>query len=719
MQIQMRVGASQVRGWRSFGEKKSMNPLKVALIGNPNVGKSTLFNRLTGLKQRIGNYPGTTVDKRMGKFVVDGQNIDVYDFPGTYSLYPKAADEEVVFDILSNANHPDFPDKVYVVGSPLRLNRSLLLFKQVQDLGLPVKFVLNMIDEAAKHHQFINKNVLEDYVGNDVIYTNARMGEGFEDFKASILEEFHVGTSSFEIPILYANAIKEVKKELNVSDNYLAFQYAAQPKVLHLEPTQQIKLKELRKLHSLVPARMQVAETIHRYKEIDEVVANIMSSDKEEKKSVTDRLDAVFTHPFWGYLIFFVILFSAFQAIYAWSATPMDWIDGIFASLQNSAKGLLGDGPLSSLIADGIIPGIGGVMIFVPQITILIFFLLLLEETGYMSRVVFLMDKWMKPFGLNGKSVVPLMSGAACAIPGIMAARNIENTKERLITVLVTPFMTCSARLPVYAILIALVIPSKKFMGMNLQGITLMVLYLLGVVAALLFALFFKKTLKSKYKSYLIMEMPNYRMPHGRNLLLGLWEKVSAFIFGAGKIILAVSIVLWVLSVWSPTQKFQQAEKIIAQQAMEKQWTPEEQAHHLESFKLENSLLGNLGKTIEPIFRPLGYDWKISIGVLSSFAAREVFVGTMATIYSIGSDTEEETQIVQRMRNEKKPDGSYVYNLATGVSLLLFYAFAMQCMSTLAVVYRETKTWKWPIIQLIVMSGFAYLTAFLAYQLLK
>lgn len=696
-----------------------MKSLKIALIGNPNVGKSTLFNRLTGLKQRIGNYPGTTVDKRVGKLVSGQTNINLYDFPGTYSLYPKAADEEIVFDILSNPAHPDHPDKVFVVGNPMRLNRSLLLFRQVQDLGIPVRFILNMMDEAERNNKIVDKTVLEAYVADEIYYTNARTGEGVDHLTEGFLKDFQARPTAFEIPHLYYNGVSQIKEELNLDSDYLAFQHAAQPRILHLKDEENAVIERIRKEHHMVAARMQIAETIHRYEEIDQVVENTVKSTTESQKTFTEKLDDVLTHPIFGYVIFFALLFLVFQAIYTWSAFPMDLIDGFFATMQSSARDLLGSGPLAGLIADGIIPGIGGVVIFIPQIAILIFFLLLMEETGYMSRVIYLMDRWMKPFGLSGKSVIPLMSSVACAIPGVMAARNIENTKERLITVLVAPFMTCAARLPVYAILIALVIPSRKWMGFDLQGIVLMGLYLLGIFAALGFAWIFKKTLTSRYKSYLIMEMPDYQMPQWRNLFLGLWEKVSAFVFGAGRIILAISIILWVLASWGPTDAYQNADEIIAAEALQQNWDETEHAHHLESYKLENSLLGMLGKTVEPVFRPLGYDWKISIGVLSSFAAREVFVGTMASIYSIGADTEEESTILQRMRSETRPDGTLVYNFATGISLLLFYAFAMQCMSTLAIVKKETNSWKWPLIQLAFMSVFAYVTAFLAYQLLS
>lgn len=692
---------------------------KIALIGNPNIGKSTLFNGITGLKQRVGNYPGTTVEKRVGFFDYKGKKVKLYDFPGTYSLYPKSADEEVVFDILSNPNHPDFPDGVIIVGSPLQLSRSLILYQQARDLELPVIFILNKIDEVSQTGHLLNLKELSLFMQKDLLTTNARTGENISLLKEHIISEFPVYKSEFDTPTLYKKAVDSLKEKLSISNDYLAWQYLAQPQIDHLSKNERDLIAQVKKEHHIVSQRLQINESLHRHKETDAVAKKVVVSEQEDKESITDKLDKIFTHPFWGYIIFFGLLFLAFQAIYSWAAAPMDFIDSSFASLQTWAGEMLGSGPLSRLVVDGFIPGIGGVVIFIPQIFILILFLLILEESGYMSRVVFLMDKWMRPFGLNGKSVVPLMSGAACAIPGIMAARNIENTKERLITVLVTPFMTCSARLPVYAILIALVIPKETFLGFNLQGIVLMSLYLIGVLAALLFAFIFNKSLKSPYKSYLIMEMPNYRIPHWRNVVLGLWEKVTAFVFGAGKIILAVSIILMVLSSWGFSDSFKNADTIIARQAEKNQWTEHEAEQHLESYKLENSLLGSMGKTIEPLFRPLGYDWKISIGVLSSFAAREVFVSTMASIYSLGGDNDDENQIIHKMQRETRADGSKVFNLATGVSLMLFYAFAMQCLSTLAVVKRETHGWKWPIIQLVFMSGFAYITAMIAYQLLS
>lgn len=693
--------------------------MKVALIGNPNIGKSTLFNRLTGLSQRIGNYTGTTVEKREGSLEIEDEKIRLYDLPGTYTIYPKSKDEEIVYDVLGNPQHPDYPDKIVVMGHPLQLKRSLLLYFQVLDLGLPTVFVLNMMDEVDETKVTIDYQALQQAIGSELVLMSAKKGEGIADLKQAITKDLKVADKKFSTPLLYKKACAQISQQFDCASEYIAWQFLAQPSPKHLSAKELVELAQIKKEHRIVSERCQISETLERYQYIDRIIAQTVKRTEETQDSLTNKLDKILMHPIWGYVIFFGLLLLIFQAIYNWSAVPMDFIDGSFGDLQTFLQEKLGDSPLASLLVNGIVPGIGGVVIFVPQIVILIFFLMLLEESGYISRVVFLMDKWMRPFGLNGKSVVPLISGVACAIPGIMAARNIENNKERMISILVTPFVTCAARLPVYAILIALVIPEITFFGFNLQGLTLMALYLLGFVAAFIFAYVFKKNMKSDYKSYLIMELPKYQIPAPRNLLLGLWEKVSAFIFGAGKIILAVSIVIWVLSSFGFGEKFNNAEQIIGEQAVENQWTQAEQDHHLESFKLEHSLLGDFGKTVQPVFAPMGYDWKISIGVLSSFAAREVFVGTMASIYSIGSDSEDENKIMERMRKEKRSDGTPVFSLATGLSLLIFYAFAMQCMSTMAVVHSETRSWKWVAIQWVAMSGTAYVLATLVYQLLK
>ncbi|MEM9687129.1 MAG: ferrous iron transport protein B, partial [Bacteroidota bacterium] len=464
--------------------------------------------------------------------------------------------------------------------------------------------------------------------------------------------------------------------------------------------------------------RLQQKEIILRYQFINSVLKEGYNVDRTKAKDFRSVLDRVLMHKIYGYLIFFVVLLVIFQAIYDWSGYPMDFIDAMFASLSETVKNSFPSGVFTDLIAEGIIPGLGGIVIFIPQIAFLFLFISVLEETGYMSRVVFLMDRIMRRFGLSGKSVVPLISGTACAIPAIMATRNIENWKERLITIFVTPFTTCSARLPVYLIIIALVIPDQRFIGMNLQGLTLMFLYLLGFGIAVFSAYILNKVLKIKSKTFFVIEMPEYKIPLLRNVAYTVIEKTKSFVFGAGKIILAIAIILWFLASNGPSERFTNAETIVTALPENSTLNESTLAQEIASFKLKNSYIGIMGSTIEPVLRPLGYDWKIGIAIVSSFAAREVFVGTLATIYSVEND-EEET-IKNRMAAEINPvNGEKLFNVASGISLLLFYAFAMQCMSTLAIVKQETNSWRWPIAQLIVMSGFAYLVALAAYQLLK
>jgi ferrous iron transport protein B len=463
--------------------------------------------------------------------------------------------------------------------------------------------------------------------------------------------------------------------------------------------------------------RLQQKETIKRYQFINETLKLGQKIDQSKASDIRAKLDRVITHKVFGYLIFLVVLFGIFQSIFDWSSIPMDFIDRSFANFSSYAKNHLPAGEFTNLISEGIIPGIGGILIFIPQIAFLFLFISVLEESGYMSRVVFLMDKIMRRYGLSGKSIVPLISGTACAIPAIMGARNIENWKERLITILVTPFITCSARLPVYAILISLIIPKQRIFGfLSLQGLTLMGLYLLGFGMALLSAYILNKVLKISSKSYFVVEMPSYKIPLFKNVAINIIEKTKAFVFGAGKIILAISIVLWFLGSHGPDATFGNAQNIVSQSI---KTTDPNYENKLSEFKLEHSYIGTIGKYIEPAIKPLGYDWKIGIAVVSSFAAREVFVGTLATIYSVGNHGDEEATIKEQMKNEIREDGSKTFNFATGISLLIYYALAMQCISTLAIVKKETNSWKWPLVQLIFMSGLAYLSALLAYQILQ
>jgi ferrous iron transport protein B len=703
---------------------------KIALVGNPNSGKSSLFNQLTGLNQKVGNFPGVTVDKKTGICHINSStSVQIIDLPGTYSLYPKSLDERVVMDIMANPRDKSYPDMVVVVVDAASLKRNLLLFTEIRDLGLPVIVALNMLDVAKDAGISIDQQLLQKRLQVPVVEINARTGGGISNLKNSIaqhlpaLKEISNGKShSFiDASIFAPEVVGQIKDAFGVHNDYLAIQYAHQGENLpFLSLPEKEQIERLRQKYNFKHSLLQARETIARYERIDEIMRQAVKEEyTEEKEDLSTRLDKVLLHPFWGYLVFFVILFLIFQAIFAWASYPMDLIDAGIASLNEFIKSALPESMLVSLLTDGLIAGIGGILIFIPQIAILFAFIAILEESGYMARVVVLMDKWMRKFGLNGKSVVPLISGVACAVPAIMATRNIDNWKDRLITIMVTPLMSCSARIPIYTILIALVVPDTTVAGfLNLQGIALMGMYLLGFLAAIFSALLMKVILKAKGRSFLIMEVPVYKMPRWGNVGLTIVEKVKAFVLEAGKIIIAISIVLWVLASYGPADKMERAEEEIK---TEKPYlTGQALDNEIASRKLEYSYAGHFGKFIEPVIRPLGYDWKIGIALLSSFAAREVFVGTLSTIYSIGSDTEDTETIKERMLKETYADtGLSVYTPALAFSLLVFYAFAMQCMSTLAIVHRETKGWKWPMIQLFYMTALAYVSAFVVYNLLR
>ena len=693
----------------------------IALLGNPNVGKTSLFNRITKLNQKVGNYPGITVEKREGSIKVGDKDYKIIDLPGTYTLFPNSLDEEVVFNTLANKN--TVPDLVVVVSEPSTINRGIVLYQQVRESGLPAIFVLNMMDEIEAKGVEIDIPSLESYLKTKVFKTNARTGEGIDELTRNLDAQPAPYFNSLTLPAAYKQPLDETKKLFPLSTEYRTWQYLAQDNIKVLSPEENSQLSTIRSKYGISIQQLQKAEAMLRQEKINNDLQQILRKSENKKLSFTERIDNILIHPVYGYLIFFGLLFLIFQAIYTWSGPLMDGVDELFASLGESVSALLPEGPLADLMVNGVIAGIGGIVIFLPQIIILFLFISLMEETGYMSRVVFLMDRWLKPFGLNGKSVIPLMSGVACAIPAVMSARNIENPKERLLTMLVTPFMTCSARLPIYVVIIGLVIPDSDFLGFNIQGIVLFAMYILGIVAALFSALILNKVIKSVRKSYLIFELPTYKMPDWKNVLNTVWEKSSGFLFGAGKIILAISIILWVLGNFGPNDKFSEPEKYITQE--NPHFSEEQIADEVTAYKTEYSYLGYLGRGIEPVIEPLGYDWKIGIGLLASFAAREVFVGTVAVVYSLGEDLDIEDDdqkqtLFTRMKSEiNRNTGQPTYNLASGVSLLLFYAFAMQCMATIGVVRRETGSWKWTLIQAGFMTGLAYIAALIAYQLLK
>ena len=699
----------------------SKENINVALIGNPNTGKTSVFNQLTGLNQQVGNYPGITVEKKLGFCKLSNTIMaNVLDLPGTYSLNASSIDENVVIELLLNKKHKLYPDVILLVCEVENLKRNLLLFTQIKDLEIPTILVINMIDRMEYKGISLDIPFLEDQLKTKIALVSSRKGTGIEELKKLITTYKSISTE----PCLNASTIDEVyfnnlRKTFPNQSLYKLWLVITQDVNFVDLNRKVLKNDSFTKTDSELK-RLQQKETIKRYQFINDILKIGQKIDVLSAKDLRSKLDRILTHKIFGYLIFFFILFGIFQSIFEWSKIPMNFIDTTFAQLSSLASEKLPAGSFTNLISQGIIPGIGGILIFIPQIAFLFLFISILEESGYMSRVVFLMDKIMRKFGLSGKSVVPLISGTACAIPAIMATRNIENWKERLITILVTPFTTCSARLPVYAIIIGLVIPDKRVFGIvNMQGLTLMFLYLLGFGMAIFSAFVLNKVLQLKCKTFFVVEMPNYKLPMFKNVAINVIEKTKAFVFGAGKIILAISVVLWFLASYGPGKKFNNAEEILLSKVENTHLSSSELGNKIAAYKLEHSYIGVMGKTIEPAISPLGYDWKIGIAIISSFAAREVFVGTLATIYSVGGSDTEDT-IKNKMKAEINLEtGNTIFNFASGISLLLFYAFAMQCASTLAVTKKETNSWKWPLGQLIFMSGFAYIIAFFAYQILK
>lgn len=649
--------------------------MKVALLGNPNTGKTSVFNFLTGLRQNVGNFPGVTVDRKVGKFKIEEQECTLIDFPGTYSIYPRSKDEAVVYDCLSQPENENYPDVVAVVIDKANLERNLLFFTQVYDLKLPTVMILNMTDLAMrKEIQYDIEGLKKLFPEAIIVESNARIKSGKDRIEQAII-----------------NAPKREKH------CFIGNAYLSDPEDLE----------------------NQERETEIRFTKIREQLSRIRIVSKK-KTTRSEKLDRILVHPVFGYLIFAGILLVIFQFIFKFSEVPMDLIEAGFAMLSSWTASVMPAGIFTDLLTEGIIPGIGGVVVFIPQIAFLFFFIGILEETGYLSRVVFIMDRIMRPLGLNGKSVVPLLSSVACAIPGVMAARTISDWKERMITIMVAPLMSCSARIPVYTLLIAIVIPKETVGGIfGLQGLVLFGLYMLGTVSALLVALLLKVILKTKEKGFLLLEMPSYKSPRWGNVGMSVLEKVRIFVWDAGKIILAISIILWVLATYGPGDRMEKASVIAQETALKLELDEQESGRFVASAKLENSYIGIMGKAIEPVIKPIGYDWKIGISLITSFAAREVFVGSMATIYSVHDDGGKNIKLREKMKAAKHPDGTPIYTLATGMSLMVFYAFAMQCMATLAVVKRETRSWKWPLIQVGYMGVLAYLGAWITFIILS
>ncbi len=699
----------------------------LALVGNPNAGKSSVFNQLTGLRQKVGNFPGVTVDKKIGiTSLPDGSEITIVDLPGTYSLYPNSQDERIVLNILSNPSDKNYPDAIIYVADLTNLERHLLLFTQLKDLNIPLILCIGMIDIAAEQNVFIDRETLAESLNVAVISVNGRTGEGIKALKEEVMRLENMPPPPqykmfFQPNQIELKAAEQIRLYLpRVENTYQAILWAHHYEHLpFLSTFEKVTINQVVEAHKFEDLRLQIVETLQRFDRLQPILRHVFLKPTSDKVSLTDRIDRVLTHAIAGPIIFFAILFLIFQSIFALASLPMDGIEKLFLETNIFLKAVLPQSLLTDLLTDGILAGLSGVLVFIPQIAILFFLISLLEEVGYMARTVYIFDRVMQKVGLNGRSIVSLVSGGACAIPAIMSTRTISNWKERLITILVTPLISCSARLPVYALLVGFVVPNENWFIFNKQGLVFTGLYLLSIVSALTAAFVFKKIIKTTESTFLAIELPEYRLPHWRNVGFTVYEKVKSFVLEAGKIIMIVSIVLWFLASFSPIKNIEQTlETEATTMATVKSWTEQEKNDHFAARKLETSYAGYLGKAIEPMIAPLGFDWKIGIALISSFAAREVFVGTMATIYSIGSAGEEDTMGIRaHMKEEMRPDGKPLYSMATALSLLIFYVFALQCMSTLAVVKRETKTWKWPIIQFLFMGAMAYIGSWIVFNL--
>jgi ferrous iron transport protein B len=695
--------------------------LNIGLVGNPNSGKSSLFNALTGLHQKVGNFPGVTIDKKSGSSDLGtGNQAMVVDLPGTYSLYPKRSDEWVTYKILLNQDHETKVDLVVLLVDASNLRRNLLFCSQIIDLKIPVVIALTMMDLAAKKGIEIDVPGLERELGVPVVPVNPRKNKGIPQLKRILAQRAH---HLHQAPVrdfipnraLAEESVSQLRQIIPHISDYTALHYLINHESFHFMPDMHQRIENIEEVNQFNHTRVQAEEILQRYTRIRQVMQQTISEpDPLQKTLFTEKLDNILLNRVWGYVILLTVLFLLFQSVFWLAQFPMDGLDWAFTKMISWVSAQLPDGWFRDLMVNGLLAGLSGILVFIPQIMILFGLITILEDTGYMARISFLTDKLMRKVGLNGKSVMPMISGFACAVPAIMSSRSIENKKERLLTILITPLMSCSARLPVYTMLIALVVPNRKVWGFfNSQGLVMMGLYLLGVLAALIVSYVAKKFIHSTEKSYFILELPTYRAPRWKNVAITMVSKARIFVRDAGKVIIVISMILWGLSSYGPKSRMHAVAEKYAH-------APASEMKAKNAELLENSYAGILGRTIEPAIKPLGYDWKIGIALITSFAAREVFIGTMATLYSVeGGKGANPQTLRERMASAKTDDGAKVYTLATGVSLMIFYAFAMQCMSTLAVVRRETRSWKWPLIQVLYMTGLAYAASLIAYQLLK
>lgn len=697
-----------------------MSSTTIAIVGNPNSGKTAIFNTLSGLRQKTGNFAGVTVERKSTIVNWGTSKIQLVDLPGTYSLYPLTEDEHVVAKVLLNKEDPDHPDGILYIADPTQLERHLLLYSQIRDLGIPVILGLSMSDVAQEKGIKVDVKQLEKKLGHPVLSFSSRKSEGIDQLKNQIQSFQNVKPASTVYPLtgIEKSLIGSVDNDQADYAQLVIAHHATEFQFLPDNLSNKIAVKK--KSIGFDNMASQVEETLYRFGWIEPLLKEVLTNEMDYLESKSLKADRWLTHKIIGPLFFIFILFMIFQAIYTLAEAPMDWIEGFFGTTGGWIGDLLPKGMLSDLITQGILPGLAGVFVFIPQIAILFFLLGILEESGYLSRAIFLFDRFFQRLGMNGRSLVALVSASACAIPAIMSTRSIRSKKERLLTILVTPLISCSARTPVYIVLVGFIVTGDKLWGVvSLQGLAFLGFYLLGIVAVILFSLILKLVMDSREPSFLMLELPDYKWPNFQDVLLNTWLKVKSFIVEAGKIIFLISIVLWLLASYGPSNRQYSIDQTMEAAKTSGQFSEDELTDLRMAAELETSYAGILGKTIEPVIEPLGYDWKIGIALITSFAAREVFVSTMATIYSMASE-EDEATISDRMSLEINPaTGGPRYTPATALSLVVFYVFAMQCMSTLAVVRKETGSWLYPMIQLIGMTALAYVTAFLAYQLLS
>ncbi len=739
-------------------------PTYVVLTGNPNCGKTTVFNALTGLRAKVGNYAGVTVERKEGRLLDAPAQTDIriLDLPGTYSLSPQSLDEQVSRDVLLNCL-PELPEPeaIVVVVDASNLQRNLYYATQVIELGHPTIIALNMIDVAESNGHSINAELLSDALGTPVIPVVASSGRGIPELKKAILSTLATGAARkdspasdvrfCELPKPFADEVAELSKllastfkERRAQANAEALLILSNEKALasslkHYPDSIQQAVEAARKRLEAANVDWRGAAIEGRYASVSEIQQAVTTELAPPGETFSDKLDRILTHKVWGTVVFVAIMALMFQSIFSFAEYPMDKMQSVVDWLGAQVGGMIPEGDLNSLLVDGVIAGVGAVVVFLPQILLLFLFIGFLEDTGYMARAAFLMDRLMSKVGLHGKSFIPMLSSFACAIPGIMATRTIESPKDRLVTILVAPLMSCSARLPVYTLLIGACVPDRVvanlrydvnlgfikfnlFGFLGLQGLTMLAMYLLGIVVALLMAWLFKKTLLKGETPMLIMELPPYKRPLVRVVSRHMWDRAKIFLQRAGTVILGINIILWFLATYPKSGEIPEQYAAKIAEVENSSATDEDKAaaiDHLEKeeagAKLRNSFAGRMGRAIEPLIAPLGFDWKIGIGIVSSFAAREVFVSTMSTVYNVGSDDDGGgTQLVETLREQKRPDGTPVYTTLTAVTLMVFYVFALQCVSTVAVVRRETNSWKWPLFQWVYMGllawGFAFAT---------